>query len=105
MRKEDFEIYPEDGPLDDDGYHTNTYPDIATRCYFEWGFHPSPALEHWTHVSISLHGWKGMTNEFKDWCCENINTRWTCNSSTRPGYEEYDFEDEATAFLFKLTWA
>ena len=97
MRKEEFYEYP-DGEKD--------WPENSSRCYFQWGWCPSATLDlHWTCITIPLSEWKHSvaSDEFQDWCCENINTRWTLHSRD-PGQIKFYFEDENIAFLFKLTW-
>lgn len=59
-----------------------------------------------------------FTQEFKEWCCDNIHTKWTCiiktnsilsnefpirNNPPLTVLNVY-FEDPSTAMLFKLTW-
>jgi len=97
MERAEFFNYPATG----EDRHEN-----SSRCYFQWGFCPSATLDlTWTCIDIPLNKWKYSVNddEFQEWCCENINTRWTLHS-TSLGTIKFYFEDEETAFLFKLTW-
>ena len=95
MKREEFDKNPKS-----DGSENNT------RCYFPWGWCPSATIDlRWNCVTIPSATWRGFTGEFKDWCCENINTKWTHGLRSYQDQIKFYFEDEGTAFLFKLTWA
>jgi hypothetical protein len=84
--------------------------DSNIRCYFHWGWCPSPIIDLlWINVEIlSEEVFRGMVfsdvlvDEVKDWFCENIETRWTYNKK-RYSIIFY-FEEETDAVAFKLRW-